>query len=74
MSFEFSILITCAIIIGVLAIANGLVAYMILAERKIAAYMQDRVGPNRAFFRHPSANRGWCQVSVERRSYSRSCG
>jgi len=50
MSFEFSILITCAIIIGVLAIANGLVAYMILAERKIAAYMQDRVGPNRAFF------------------------
>jgi len=49
MSFEFSILITCAIIIGVLAIANGLVAYMILAERKIAAYMQDREAPTGLF-------------------------
>jgi NADH-quinone oxidoreductase subunit H len=35
-------------ILIVLAIALGTVAYLILVERKIAAWAQDRVGPNRA--------------------------
>jgi NADH-quinone oxidoreductase subunit H len=37
-------LIKIAIVIGVL---QGAVAYLILVERKVAAYMQDRFGPNR---------------------------
>src|SRR5436309_9035671 len=32
----------------VVAILQGAVAYLILAERKVAAYAQDRIGPNRA--------------------------
>src|SRR6516164_8687912 len=37
-------LVKIAIIIGVV---QGLVAYSVLAERKISAWIQDRVGPNR---------------------------
>jgi len=33
-----------AVVIGVV---QGLVAYTVLAERKISAWIQDRVGPNR---------------------------
>lgn len=37
------------ILVGILfAIALGIAAYSTLAERKIAAFIQDRVGPNRA--------------------------
>lgn len=32
----------------VVAIGQGAVAYLILVERKVAAYSQDRIGPNRA--------------------------
>lgn len=32
----------------VVAVTNGLVAYLIMIERKVAAYAQDRLGPNRA--------------------------
>src|SRR6478672_4486638 len=32
----------------VVLILQGAVAYLILAERKVAAYAQDRIGPNRA--------------------------
>jgi NADH-quinone oxidoreductase subunit H len=35
-------------IIVVVLITEGCVAYLILAERKVAAYAQDRIGPNRA--------------------------
>jgi NADH-quinone oxidoreductase subunit H len=40
------------ILIGILfAVALGIAAYSTLAERKIAAFMQDRVGPDRAGFK-----------------------
>src|SRR3954467_10755922 len=32
----------------VVAVLQGAVAYLILVERKVAAYAQDRIGPNRA--------------------------
>jgi NADH-quinone oxidoreductase subunit H len=35
-------------ILVVVGITQGAVAYLILVERKVAAYAQDRVGPNRA--------------------------
>ena len=38
-------LVKIAIVIGVV---QGMVAYAVLAERKISAWIQDRVGPNRA--------------------------
>ena len=39
------ILIKIVIVVGV---TQGAVAYLILVERKVAAYAQDRIGPNRA--------------------------
>jgi NADH-quinone oxidoreductase subunit H len=44
---EFNLLHTALMIAGVLAFVMGVVAYLILAERKVAAWVQDRVGPNR---------------------------
>jgi NADH-quinone oxidoreductase subunit H len=38
---------TALVILGVIGFVLGLVAYLILAERKVAAWVQDRVGPNR---------------------------
>jgi NADH-quinone oxidoreductase subunit H len=38
-------LVKIAVVIGVV---QGMVAYAVLAERKVAAWIQDRVGPNRA--------------------------
>src|SRR3954452_7861024 len=39
------ILVKILIVVGV---TQGAVAYLILVERKVAAYAQDRIGPNRA--------------------------
>lgn len=43
----FNILYTGLMIGGVVAVVLGTVAYLILAERKVAAWVQDRLGPNR---------------------------
>ena len=47
MNWNFVILsiVKIAIVVGVL---EGMVAYAVLAERKVSAWIQDRVGPNRA--------------------------
>jgi NADH-quinone oxidoreductase subunit H len=47
MTFEFSFWITLATIVFVVAALLGLTAYLVLVERKVCAFMQDRVGPNR---------------------------
>src|SRR5580692_1615555 len=44
LNFVIFSLVKIAIVIGVV---QGLVAYSVLAERKISAWIQDRVGPNR---------------------------
>src|SRR5262245_51776969 len=41
------ILITVLTIAAVIGAILGTCAYLILVERKVAAYMQDRLGPNR---------------------------
>ena len=40
-----AILFKIGVVVG---ITQGAVAYLILVERKIAAWAQDRIGPNRA--------------------------
>jgi NADH-quinone oxidoreductase subunit H len=47
MNWNFIIfsLVKIAVVIGVV---QGMVAYAVLAERKVSAWIQDRVGPNRA--------------------------
>src|ERR1700722_14218542 len=50
MSFAFTettFWITLILIAAVMAVVQGTCAYLILAERKISAWAQDRVGPNR---------------------------
>jgi len=44
---EFDLLTTAIIIAGLVAIVMSVVGYATLAERKVSAWIQDRVGPNR---------------------------
>src|ERR1700752_1191334 len=44
---QFSFWTTAFTIVGVMAVVLGACAYLIWVERKVAAYMQDRIGPNR---------------------------
>src|SRR4051812_4318613 len=44
---EFNILYTLILVVAVIGFVLGTVAYLILAERKVAAWVQDRLGPNR---------------------------
>jgi NADH-quinone oxidoreductase subunit H len=47
MYLPFSPLITVVFIVCVIGVTLGLCAYFILIERKVAAWTQDRIGPNR---------------------------
>lgn len=44
---SFDPVYTAIVIVGVMGFLLGLFAYLTLAERKISAWIQDRVGPNR---------------------------
>lgn len=44
---EFNLINTLLMIAGLMAFVLGLCAYLVLAERKVSAWVQDRIGPNR---------------------------
>src|SRR5438128_9910134 len=44
---DFSLWQTLVTIVGVMAVTLGVCAFLIYVERKVAAWVQDRVGPNR---------------------------
>jgi NADH-quinone oxidoreductase subunit H len=44
---EFNLLYTILTIVGVLAVIPSICGFLIYAERKVSAWVQDRVGPNR---------------------------
>src|SRR5947209_3944446 len=48
MTFSFSWVVTLILIVVIFAVVMGACAYQILLERKVAAWTQDRIGPNRA--------------------------
>src|SRR5947209_7149349 len=47
LGFDFDFWITLLFIAAVMGAIQGTCAYLILLERKISAWMQDRLGPNR---------------------------
>jgi NADH-quinone oxidoreductase subunit H len=47
LEYGFNIWVTIILIVVVIGVIQGICAYLILAERKISAWAQDRIGPNR---------------------------
>src|SRR5260370_16143365 len=47
LQYEFPPWVTLILIVIVMGAIQGTCAYLILAERKISAWAQDRIGPNR---------------------------
>src|SRR6478735_10372396 len=44
---QFDLIYTAMLIVGLVAGVMGVCAYLTLGERKISAWIQDRIGPNR---------------------------
>ena len=44
---DFNLFYTAATVLGIFGALQGLCAFLVYVERKICAYMQDRIGPNR---------------------------
>src|SRR4029077_650914 len=44
---DFNLLYTIITIVVIMGLIQGVCAYLIYVERKLCAYMQDRIGPNR---------------------------
>ncbi len=44
---EFNLYLSAAIIAGVMFVVLTVVAYLVMAERWISTWIQDRIGPNR---------------------------
>jgi NADH-quinone oxidoreductase subunit H len=44
---EFKLLTTVIVVVGVIALLPGFVSFLVWLERKVSAWVQDRVGPNR---------------------------
>src|SRR5437868_5059927 len=47
LEYQFHFWVTLVLIVVVMGAIQGTCAYLILAERKISAWAQDRIGPNR---------------------------
>src|SRR3982074_3697860 len=47
LEYQFHFWVTVVLIVVVMGAIQGTCAYLILAERKISAWAQDRIGPNR---------------------------
>ena len=44
---SFQLLNTLIVVVGVIALLPGIVSFLVWLERRVSAYMQDRIGPNR---------------------------